>query len=275
MARPIPDLDPMTAAEVASDDNIIIDDTSAGETKRIPVGALLGLPSVGWTAAGEVWSFVSWNSTTKIGVIQAPTDATTKYAIGNYVRFSQPTGGIKYGKILSLTSTQLTLWMPSHTLTNETITVPNYSPLATPIGAPITLTDGEPYMFSAYETAGASYVTAANINFNTENYDPTSIITSGVFTAPVAGRYHFDVGITLQTASGGSVWINLSKNGVAHMRGGRLDSVPGPIYNPTMSIDLQLAAGDTIAFGIAFTQGGSKPLESGWNYFTGHKLSRV
>lgn len=43
MARPIPDLEPMTASEAAVDDVVIIDDTSDAETKKMSVDQLLKL----------------------------------------------------------------------------------------------------------------------------------------------------------------------------------------------------------------------------------------
>jgi len=260
---------------VAQDDYLTIVDTSAGQSKRVSVKNLTGAPDVGWTATGEAWTFSSWNSTTTVGVFTVPSDATLKYSPGMFVRIAQATGGTKYGRILSVTTTTISVWMPGFTLNNEAVNTPVYSPLAHPFGVPVGIADGNPDVFSAYETAGASYTTVANVNFNSENYDPLSLITTGVFTARVAGRYHFDVGLTLQTATSNSVWISLNKNGVPHMRGGRLDSVPGSIYNPTMGIDLSLAAGDTVAFGIAFTAGGSKPLEGIWSYFTGHMIGRI
>lgn len=135
MARPIPDLDPMTAAEVATNDNIIIDDTSAGETKRIPVGELLGLPKIGWTAAGEVWTFDTWNATTRIGTINVPSGATNKYTVKNRVMITQATGGIKYGIIHKVENTKLTVHVPNGTtLNNEAITTPYYSQQDSPQG---------------------------------------------------------------------------------------------------------------------------------------------
>lgn len=135
MARPIPDMDQMTAAEVATDDSIIIDDTSAGETKRINVGDLLGLPKFGWTSAGEVWVFSSWSSTTRIGIVTVPSNATTKYFNGMRVMITQATGGTKYAIVHAVSTTTLTLFFPvGTTLNNETISNPYYSPLDTPSG---------------------------------------------------------------------------------------------------------------------------------------------
>lgn len=135
MARPIPDMDQMTPAEVAADDSIIIDDTSAGETKRIDVGDLLGLPKAGWQAAGEVWAYASWSSGNRVGTITVPTNATTKYTPGMRVQITQATGGTKYGIILAVSATLLTVFFPSGTtFNNEAITTPFFSVQKVPFG---------------------------------------------------------------------------------------------------------------------------------------------
>lgn len=122
---------------VAQDDYLTIVDTSAGQSKRVSVKNLTGLPDVGWTATGESWSFSSWNSTTRIGVVTVPTDATTKYSVGMWIRIAQTTGGTKYGMINAVTATTLTInFFSIYTLNNEAITSPVYSPLAQPYGAP-------------------------------------------------------------------------------------------------------------------------------------------
>lgn len=143
MARPIPDMDQMQAVEVATDDSIIIDDTSAGETKRINVGDLLGLPNFGWTSTGEVHTFSSFNSTTHIGVVTVPSNATLKYSRGMWYRIAQATGGTKWGKIIAVTTTTITVNFFGSTLVNETINTPFYSPHETPQGAP-----SLPYIFT-------------------------------------------------------------------------------------------------------------------------------
>lgn len=247
MARPIPDLDPMTAAEVATDDNIIIDDTSAQETKRIPVGDLLGLPNVGWTAAGEVWSFVSWNSTTRIGVVQVPTDATTKYAVDNYVKITQATGGTKYAKILSLTSTQLTLWFPSGvTLNNEAITIPQYSPLASPVGVPVTLTKGNPYRWKASKSTGAGNapVAGAVVIYAQEDYDPLSGYdpTTSRYVAQVKGDHYVTASVQILEPNAAIVDCNIQirKNGVLVKKGGNIKgaSYPQPYVQGMISCNV-------------------------------------
>lgn len=120
---------------VAQDDYLTIVDTSAGQSKRISVKNLTGAPDFGWTATGEAWSFSSWDSNTRIGIITVPSDATVKYFPGMRVRIAQSTGGTKYGIIHRVTTTTLAVHFPiGTTLNNEAITTPVYSPLDTPQG---------------------------------------------------------------------------------------------------------------------------------------------
>lgn len=128
----------LTAAQLATDDIIGIRDQSAGQTKYITVKDLTGAPDFGWQATGESWAFSSWSSTLHLGVITVPTDATVKYNVGMWVRFSQTTGGTKWGKITAVTSTTLTVQFSGNAtvFNNEAITSPVFSPLAQPTGAP-------------------------------------------------------------------------------------------------------------------------------------------
>lgn len=120
---------------VAQDDYLTIVDTSAGQSKRVSVKNLTGLPDTGWIASGEAWTFSSWDSTTRTGVITVPTDATTKYTRGNRIRIAQSTGGTKYGIIHKVTATTLTVFFPTGTtLNNEAINTPVWSPLDSPVG---------------------------------------------------------------------------------------------------------------------------------------------
>lgn len=89
----------------------------------------------GWLDANETWTYSSWTSSTRIGVITVPTNATTKYTKGMRIRISQSTGGTKYGIIHDISSTSLTVFFQSgQTLNNETISSPYYSMESTPFG---------------------------------------------------------------------------------------------------------------------------------------------
>lgn len=123
--------------ELASNDYFIVLDSSANIAKKVSVQNALGIPDFGWTAAGETWTFSSFNSTLRTGVITVPSDATTKYTLGAKIKLTQTTGGTKFAKIVGVTSTTLTLQFASGiTLNNEAITLPFYSFAENPIGFP-------------------------------------------------------------------------------------------------------------------------------------------
>ena len=123
-----------------------------GELKRVTVGVLTGAPDFGWSATSESWTFSSYSSSTLIGVVTVPSDATTKYSVGMRVRFSQTTGGTKYGTIIAVTTTSLSIiFAGGATLANEAITTPVYSPLKAPFSGSVNLSDdGDSYSSSAY-----------------------------------------------------------------------------------------------------------------------------
>jgi hypothetical protein len=82
----------------------------------------------GWIQPNETWSYSSWNSSTKIGVITVPSDATQRYARGMRIRITQQTGGTKYGIITAVTSTTITVYFgPNYTLNNEAIINPAFT----------------------------------------------------------------------------------------------------------------------------------------------------
>jgi len=140
MAKRITQLSELSTA--AQDDYIVIVDTSSGTTKKITVKNLTGLPDTTWTATGESWSFSSFSTTTRLGVMNVPSDATTKYSVGMYIRFIQSTGGTKWGVITAVTSTTITIYFSSsYTLNNEAITSPVYSALKQPFGLPSIISD--------------------------------------------------------------------------------------------------------------------------------------
>lgn len=137
MGKRTSQLTQLTAAQVAQGDFLPIVDVSAGQTKYVTVKDLTGLPDTGWLATGESWSYNTYNSTTRTGIVSVPTDATTKYTKGMRVRFIQTTGGTKHAIIHDVTATALHLFIESgKTLANEPITSPVYSPLDIPLGFP-------------------------------------------------------------------------------------------------------------------------------------------
>lgn len=115
---------------LASDDYLVVLDSSANIAKKITIANAFGIPNLGYTAAGESWTYASGTT------ITVPTDATTKYQRGNIIKITQTTGGTKYGVITTVAATLLTIeWLNGATLANEAITSPYYSSNATPLGA--------------------------------------------------------------------------------------------------------------------------------------------
>lgn len=162
-----------------------------GQLKRVQVKVLTGNPDTGWQASGESWVFSSFNSTTRIGVVTVPSDATTKYVAGMWVRISQATGGTKWGVIRAVTATTLSInFFYNQTLTNEAITTPFYSPLRQPVGSPAlpvkstdangwTVLDFGTYReWTKYFTRGVSQAGSAWTNATGENL-PVGLSTMG------------------------------------------------------------------------------------------------
>lgn len=81
-------------------------------------------------------TYVSFNSTTKIGVIASNLDLTPFLSVGMKFKFTQ-NSAVKYGIITAISSTQITLFMGNNfTLNNSGISNPFYSMLETPYDFP-------------------------------------------------------------------------------------------------------------------------------------------
>lgn len=175
-----------------------------GQLKRVQVKVLTGNPDVGYQASGESWVYSSWSSTTRIGVVTVPSDATTKYTKGMRVRIAQATGGTKYAIIMDITTTTLVLFFPTGTtLNNEAITSSFYSPLYAPVGFP---TDPDLWTLKASLAANSSVSSPAAATWYNAlslvvgqgkwlmDYEATEWIVKG--SAPVCWGY-----VTLSTES--------------------------------------------------------------------------
>lgn len=164
-----------------------------GELKRVTVGILTGAPDFGWSATGESWTYSSYNSTYKIGIVTVPSDATVKYQPGMRVRFSQATGGTKYAIIHAVSTTTLTLFMGrDYTLTNEAISTPVYSPLDTPFGFN---KDPQAWTVSYDRTDSASQASpAASTWYN----------IGGSSLAVGIGVWRLEYGVTMESQSSGN-----------------------------------------------------------------------
>lgn len=113
--------------------------------------------ATGLIPANETWTYSSWNSTTRIGVITVPTDATTKYSAGMRIKMTLATNGTMWGIVQSVTSTTLTVFFQSgKTFANQTITNNSYSMVKNPLGFP-----ADPNNWKLEFTSTTDYSTAA------------------------------------------------------------------------------------------------------------------
>jgi len=95
----------------------------------------------GWVAAGETWTYASNTAVEncEVATLTISGDKTTKYYAGMKVKFTQSTGGVKYGIITkaaySAPNTTLTIFLGvDYTLNNEAITSPYFSVSRCPAG---------------------------------------------------------------------------------------------------------------------------------------------
>lgn len=190
MAKRISQLTALVSPNIAQDDKIPIVDTSAGQTKYVTVKDLVSIPDYGWSAAGETWTYSAWDSTNRLATITVPTDATTKYSVGMYVRFSQSTGGVKYGRITSVAATTLIVYVGSaYTLNNEAISGSVYSSGNQPYGLPQSVRQNE--VSADMLATNAIKLGYAQITGSVSTTSATYVQATGLsvtFTVPSGGR---------------------------------------------------------------------------------------
>lgn len=189
----------------ASNDVLVLVDQSTGQTKKVLLSDLLGIPDLGWTSAAETWTYSSWSSTTRIGVLTAPSDATTKYQAGNRIKITQSTGGTKYGIIHEVTATTITIFFPSGTtLNNEAITDNFFSTLDSPLGF-----DKDALLWELKSTLGSAQDTTSTTPVNTSM--PNLALGKGAWQVIAQGSHYTTRGST--TFANGNITLSTSSTG--------------------------------------------------------------
>lgn len=93
--------------------------------------------SLGWVPVTDSWTYSSYDSTNKTGVITVPSDATLTYSVGMRVKFAN-NATTQYGIITKVASTALTVYFGTdYSLTNSTISSVYYSYQKAPFGFPL------------------------------------------------------------------------------------------------------------------------------------------
>lgn len=138
---------PPNTEGIAEDDLFGMHNKSATTTEKATAKQVREF--VEWSPATG-WAYSSWSATTRIGVASVPAGALTKYMPGMRVRFSQTTGGTKYGIIVEVTDdTTLTIFFPDGTtFNNETVSSPHFSNVKIPFGF-----DADPDIWSLHYSA--------------------------------------------------------------------------------------------------------------------------
>ena len=123
----------------------------------------------------------------------------------------------------------------------------------------------QPVAFRATTTqAYGSSTTGSDITTYTEDYDLGSNFASGIFTAPYAGVYHFDVCVSFSDTSN-RIAVRILKNSTSVATGFAQSSVANGDPAAGCSVTLRLAASDTVKAQIILFDGGDT-LESPSNF---------
>lgn len=140
-----------------------------------------------------------------------------------------------------------------------------------------------PYKFYAYRNAAANTGSTGGtkITYDTEVYDTGNnySTSTGFFTAPIAGFYHFTARFSLTMGGNTRTIITLFKNTSTSLaRGGDISTFNNQtsIGGVNVAATVQLAAGDTVHVDSYYSTT-AVALETGIsiNYFSGHLVSRT
>lgn len=150
--------------------------------KKLELTNLLKLINVdGWVPSGYTWVYASADDPTFTFTISG-VDLTAKYYAGMRVKYTQSTGGTKYGIITKTafsTNTTITIYGGTdYNLENETITAPYYSTAKAPAGFPL---DPTKWTVEASDTSTRTQATPVQNTWYNMNASHTISIPIGAW----------------------------------------------------------------------------------------------
>lgn len=285
----------MTAARTALATSLTCDNLAGWPTTTPVHFSTYRLNSSNAVVAGSQIDWKGIVAGNTIGSLTRKAGATDSgNAIGDVVEMN-PTGSWAQDLIDGITTqhnqdgTHGTVTASGLITANGGLTVPTGKALTVSSGGTVSLPSGSlsaaalttPYKFSVYRNAALTISSVANtptnISPDTVVFDTGSNFSSGKFTAPVAGFYHFDASISVANVGSQDSYIMLYKNGTEHKRG--TQKTPG-IANTTESYQVsaivQAAIGDTFEIYVTMVVG-SRSINVGQNlsYFMGNLMSTL
>lgn len=128
--------------------------------------------------------------------------------------------------------------------------------------------------FAARPTGAQSNISGNKINFGDERFDSTDSYdpTESVFTAPVAGLYHFDATVAMVGLSSQGAWLTLIINGgTGDNRFARINTSGAVSING--SLNVLLSEGDEVSLRIDIA-GTNRNTESTFSFFGGYLINK-
>lgn len=128
--------------------------TAADARTNLGLGAMATQGVDGWIDAGETWTYAS--ATT----ITVPSNATTKYSVGDKIKLTQTT--VKYFTVVAVSATVLTVTGgTTYTVANAAITANYHSKSVNPLGFPAAFAYTPSLSCSGSMTIGSTTITFA------------------------------------------------------------------------------------------------------------------